>query len=112
MKVIALPRDGRRLQVGDRLEVSHHGLGLDHGLEIGEQLVAACLDDHQWVVEVEAIEFDLADTLYGLRVTWPSHRDPEPPSPHTPVTTLQTAYLLRLLGTATRRADATPRSSR
>lgn len=112
MKVIALPTDGRRLQIGDRVSVSHHGLGLDRGLEIGEQMLACCLDDRQWVVEVARIEFDLADTLYELLLVWPSNRAPAPPAPHEPVTTLQTAYLLRLLGTATRQAETTSRSTR
>lgn len=106
MITLDLPADGRRWRPGVLVDVGHHHLHLDRGLDLGESVLARCLDDVTWLMCVEDLEFGLADTRYLLaaeRIVAATGRSPLPAAGRR-VTTADTAALLHALGRQQRAA--------
>lgn len=105
---IDLPVEGGRWERGTLVDVGHHHLSLDRGLDLDEHVLARCLDDALWLMRVDDIEFGLADTRYLLAAL---RLDPRPAPSSLPgrgrlVTTAGTAALLHALRGQQRDADS------
>lgn len=94
---VLLPLEGARLRPGTLVDVDHHRLELDGGLDLDQELLVRCLDDRAFRLRVVDLEFGTATTRYLLEVVEPVALTPLRPRRHRPVTTDQTAFLLRAL---------------
>lgn len=110
MITLDLPADGRRWRPGTLVDVGHHHLGIDRGLDLGEQVLARCLDDATWLMCVEDLEFGLADTRYLLAAERPVQEADRArlPAAGRMLTTADTAALLHALGRRNRAPHQAP----
>ncbi|CAB4691679.1 MAG: hypothetical protein F2667_02375 [Actinobacteria bacterium] len=111
MLTIVIPADGADIRRDTLVDVAHHQLQLDRGLEPGELVVAVFLDDSTWLAEVVDLEFTLGETRYLLRATHPRGQRVAPaPERGRPVTTAQVTYLLDLMASERLTTATAPRS--